>query len=72
MTDFKDLYNVTTSEDNDDFLLRQKIKHWNSIAREAIKKSGGEPSAVLEKFPHNLLETLIRNDIFLTSGKLTR
>lgn len=46
----------------DDF---KKIMKWYTQADVQIRKAGGYPEGVLAMFPENLLETLIRNDIYI-------
>ena len=44
----------------------QKTINWFNKSSEAIKKSGGDAPFVIEKFSPDLLEILVKNDLFLT------
>ena len=45
-----------------------KTSQWFKQAYAAIHKAGGDPSTLLEKFPDDLLDTLVRNGIYLTKA----
>ena len=46
-----------------------KTSKWFKQAYAAIYKAGGDPSGVLDKFPEDLLDTLVRNGVHLTCEK---
>lgn len=63
----KDTYGVYISP-KDSYLSEQLIK-WTARATEEIIKSGGNPSSVLGQIPTEFVETLARNNIYLTYEK---
>jgi hypothetical protein len=44
-----------------------KTSQWFKQTYAASYKAGGDPPGVLDKFPEELLDTLVRNGIYLTN-----